>query len=331
MNKKISAINSGLTGKLILALIIAVTLFSALSLTPVYSLDATATSVTPSPSSVTIGNTITFTANVTDIPSPPTTPTGKVTWSDGVAGGSFTPSSCSLGPSGNCTSVYTPPSKAATVTITASYGGDLGHSISSGTSTLTVNLRSTSTKVSPNPSTVIIGNTIAFSVTIADTSSGSASTPSGTVTWSDGVAGGSFSKPGSCSLLSGACTIVYTPPSTSGPVTITATYGGDPTHAVSSGTSSLTILTPAQATQNLITLIGTFNLNHGLTNSLDAKLRAAIDSLNRGSSTSAKNQLNAFINEVNAKCCGKPQGKPLTTSQATMLIADAQEISKAIP
>jgi FIMAH domain-containing protein len=114
-------------------------------------------------------------------------------------------------------------------------------------------------------------------------------------------------------------------------VTITATYSGDSTHAVSSGTSSLTVLTSAQATQNLITLLGSMNLDRGLTNSLDAKLRAATSSLNKGNPTAAKNQLNAFMNEVSAKCCNKPPGKPLTTSQASLLIADAKQIIQAIP
>ncbi len=192
-------------------------------------------------------------------------------------------------------------------------------------------LNTTTTAVTPNPSSVIIGNTITYTATVADTSV-TPTTPTGTVSWSDGAAGGSFSNSASCTLdASGACTIVYTPSSTSGSVTITATYGGDSTHAVSSGTSSLTVLTPAQATQNLIALIGSMSLDHGLTTSLDAKLKAAISSLNRGNPIPAKNQLKAFMHEVNAKCCDNPPGKPLTTSQASMLIADAQQIIKAIP
>jgi hypothetical protein len=91
------------------------------------------------------------------------------------------------------------------------------------------------------------------------------------------------------------------------------------------------VLTPAQATQNLITFINSLSLAHGLTNSLDAKLRAAIHSLNRGDNGAAKNQLNAFLNEVSAKCCNKPPAKPLTTAQDTLLVADAQQIIQAIP
>lgn len=335
MTKKNAATKFILTRKSISVLFVAIALLVTIAANPVYSLNATTTTVTPGPtSSVTIGNTITFTATVKDTSLSPTNPTTTVGWDDGGAGGAFSVNPCTLvvlgSDSGTCTTDYTPPSVATTVTITAKYAGDGTHSPSSGTSALTVNLRSTSVTVSLNPSTVIIGNTITYTVTVADISSGSASTPTGTVSWSDGAVGGTFSL-NPCTLASGACTTVYTPPSTPGPVTITATYSGDPTHAGNSGTSSLTVLTPAQATQNLINLIGSMNLAHGLANSLDAKLKAAIKSLNRGNPIPAKNQLQAFLNEVNAKCCNKPPAKPLTTIQANLLIADAQEIIQAIP
>ena len=290
------------------------------------SLRTTSTTVSPNPSTAIIGNTITYTATVEDIsPGSASTPTGAVSWDDGGKGGSFSSSgSCTLA-SGSCTITYTPPSAAGSVTITATYGGDTTHSGSSGTSALTVNLRTSSTTVSPSPSSVTIGNTITFTATVADTSSGTSSTPTGAVSWGDGGKGGSFSNSGSCTLLSGTCTTVYTPPSTHGSVTITATYSGDPTHAGSSGTSSLTVLTPAQATQNVVKLVKSMNLPHGLTNSLDAKLRAAINSLNRGNPIPAKNQLNAFINEVRAQT-----GKKITSAQATQLIAAASDIIKAL-
>jgi len=89
-------------------------------------------------------------------------------------------------------------------------------------------------------------------------------------------------------------------------------------------------VTPAQATQNLIDLVNSLNLPHGLTNSLNVKLQAAMKSLNRGNQIAAKNQLKAFMNQVKAKCCNRPPAKPLTTDQANMLIAEAQEIIQAI-
>lgn len=83
--------------------------------------------------------------------------------------------------------------------------------------------------------------------------------------------------------------------------------------------------TPAQATQQLINLVNSMNLPHGIANGLDAKLNAALDSMNRGQSTPAKNQLGAFINEVNAQT-----RKNMTTTQADQLIAAANSIINAL-
>jgi len=102
----------------------------------------------------------------------------------------------------------------------------------------------TSTAVTPNPSSVVDGNTIKFNATVTDTSS-SPTTATGKVSWSDGGAGGSFSS-GTCTLVSlsssqSYCQVTYTAPSTTGSVTITAKYLGNSTHMVSSGTSALTV------------------------------------------------------------------------------------------
>lgn len=83
--------------------------------------------------------------------------------------------------------------------------------------------------------------------------------------------------------------------------------------------------TPPQALQNLITLKESMDLPHGLTTSLDAKLNAASDSLNLGDSNTAKNQLNAFIHEVNAQA-----GKKITQDQANQLMSGAQNIVNSI-
>lgn len=72
-----------------------------------------------------------------------------------------------------------------------------------------------------------------------------------------------------------------------------------------SATLTLTILTPAQALPNVITTIEGLQaagvLNHGQANSLIVKLNHAIDSLNsKPDQPTACNQLQAFVNEVNA-------------------------------
>jgi hypothetical protein len=80
---------------------------------------------------------------------------------------------------------------------------------------------------------------------IADTTSGTKSAPTGTLSWSASVSGGSFSS-GTCTLSAtsssqSSCQVTYTTQSTTGSVTITAKYLGDSTHKNSSGKSALTV------------------------------------------------------------------------------------------
>jgi hypothetical protein len=88
-----------------------------------------------------------------------------------------------------------------------------------------------------------------------------------------------------------------------------------------SATLSLTVLTPAQAIANVITTVQGLEtsgvLNKGQTNSLVVKLNHAIDSLtSKPDQPTACNQLQAFVNEVNAYVSG---GK-LTPAQADSLL-----------
>ncbi|MBI3639483.1 MAG: Ig-like domain repeat protein [Thaumarchaeota archaeon] len=201
---------------------------------------STITTVTPNPATLSTGS-VTFVVKVNDTYSSPTTPTSTVTWSAGGSGGTFNPASCTLS-SGTCTTSYTASTNSASsVAITANYAGDSTHSSSSGTSSLTVNqIHSTTTTVTPNPSTVNSGAQVTFTVTIID-SHMSPTTPTGTVTWSDGGSGGTFT-PTPCTLSSGSCTTSYTASITStSSVTITASYAGDSAHSGSAGISSLSV------------------------------------------------------------------------------------------
>ena len=88
-----------------------------------------------------------------------------------------------------------------------------------------------------------------------------------------------------------------------------------------SASLSLTILTPAQAIPNVITTLEGLEaagvLNHGQANSFIVKLNHAIDSLNsKPDQPTACNQLQAFVNEVNAYVSA---GK-LTQAQADTLL-----------
>ncbi len=105
-------------------------------------------------------------------------------------------------------------------------------------------LSPTSTTISPNTASVTRGSTITLMATVTDTSV-TPSAPQGKVSWKANVSGGSFSS-SSCilSLISSSqssCHVTYTAPTTAGTVTITGIYGGDSTHAKSSGKAALTV------------------------------------------------------------------------------------------
>ncbi len=96
----------------------------------------------------------------------------------------------------------------------------------------------------------------------------------------------------------------------------------DPTPA----SFSWTILTPVQGAQNIITTINGMNLPKGTTTSLESSLNNAFKQLNNNNITPACNNLNAFINKVNAD---QTSGQ-LTPPQAANLIQQATSIQKAI-
>jgi len=224
------------------------------SATPSFTitLRATKTSVTPNPATTAIGKPITFNAKVLDSGSgTQSVPSGTVSWSDGGVGGGFNSTSCTLAPlngsanSSICNISYMPPANAGKVTLTGSYSGDSTHSTSSGTSDLTVTLRTTKTTILPNPATTAIGAPITFQTKVLDSSSGTKIIPTGTVSWSDGGSGGSFNAT-SCTLSqystsTSTCYIVYTPSTNPALVTINGTYSGDSTHKKSFGTSALNV------------------------------------------------------------------------------------------
>jgi len=221
----------------------------------------TTTTVTPNVAGVNQGSQVTFTAKIADTSKSPSVPTGTVSWNDNV-GGTFSSASCIIS-AGSCAVSYTPPpGYAGTITIGAGYAGDATHSASDGKTTITANTpHGTSLVISPNPATVIQGSQVTFTAKIVDISSTSTTlhcvspsgwcdsildtsrspNPTGTVSWSDGNAGGTFS-PASCNLSLSACTVLYTPStSSSKSITVNATYGGDISHSGSSSTSQLSI------------------------------------------------------------------------------------------
>ena len=225
--------------------------------------DSTSTTVSCSPSTVAVGQTTSCTATVTDTATGgASTPTGSVSFTSDTAGGSFSSSgSCTLTGTGtagqaSCSASYTPGQVGSgSHGIAASYGGDPTHGISSGQTTVAVTTRSTSTSVSCSPSTVAVGQTTSCTATVTDIAAGTASTPTGSVSFTSDTAGGSFSSSGSCSLsptgTAGevSCAVSYTPGQVgSGTHTITANYGGDSAHATSTSAGTVTVMVRATST-----------------------------------------------------------------------------------
>jgi hypothetical protein len=94
-----------------------------------------------------------------------------------------------------------------------------------------------------------------------------------------------------------------------------------------SATTTVTVLTPEAALAKLTTFVqGVSGLNAGQKNSLLAKLNAAADSLQRGNSSAACGQLNAFANEVDAD---QKAGR-LTSGDAGKMTDAARQIQRSL-
>ena len=81
---------------------------------------------------------------------------------------------------------------------------------------------------------------------------------------------------------------------------------------------------PQAMLQELANFVMSLNINHGISNSFDAKLEAALgalDDINENNDVAAINSLNAFINAAEAQ-----RGKELTDGEADNLISKAQAI-----
>jgi parallel beta-helix repeat protein len=119
---------------------------------------------------------------------------------------------------------------------------------------------------------------------------------------------------------SGNGTFVFTP-STAIPAGHFATATATDPSGDTSEFSRCGAKTADELTQDLVGQVQGLGLPTGTANSLVAKLQAALGSISAGDATTACNQLNAFINEVQAQ-----SGKKIDAPDATALIQAAEKI-----
>jgi len=204
---------------------------------PNVTIIATTTMLTASATSLTPGQTLTLTATVTAMSG--ATPTGTVTFYNGIASlGTGT-----LNAAGVATLALTP--AVGTYSITASYGGSTtdAPSISSPPIQVNVALIPTTTTLTAVPNPVLSGQTVTFTATVT---AANGVVPIGTVTvTTKGLP--TVTQP----LVNGVATFVFTT-GTPGTYTFTANYPGSATDGPSSATVQVIVTAPSTTTTTLM-------------------------------------------------------------------------------
>jgi hypothetical protein len=202
----------------------------------------TTTKVSCAPSSFLLGVSTSCTVTV----SGGSSPGGTVTFSQSGGSGSLSfpsPPTCSLA-SGSCSLTITGASPGVPQVL-ASYPGDSTNLGSSGTFSLSVLAIPTTTAVSCSPISIAAGASTVCTATVTGRS------PTGSVGWSSSSATGNFSAP-YCDLVSSACSVSYSDPTSAG-IVIYANYYGDVDNLGSSGTTVVGNFSPAATAAALTT------------------------------------------------------------------------------
>jgi hypothetical protein len=231
----------------------------------VFNAAPTSTTVNCTPSPVTVGQPTTCTATVSNSGAG-ADPTGSVSFSSDSSGSFDSGTKCTLASTGtagssSCSVNYTPSAVVSgTHTITATYAGDGAHAPSSGQTTVTVTaggMTETSTSVACVPVTVGVGQPTTCTATVSN-KDGGGSDPTGSVVFSSDSSG-SFDSNATCDLVSTgnpgsvSCGINYTPSAAgSGTQRITGSYGGDTTHDISGGFTTVTVPGPTDTTAGCV-------------------------------------------------------------------------------
>jgi len=160
-------------------------------------------------------------------------PTGKVTWATNSSG-RFSALSCRLS-KGTCRVRYTPTSAGLAV-ISASYGGDSNYRPSFTTFSILASPGTSKVAVSCTLTSVRAGSSKQVRCTAVVTGL----SPSGTVSWSQSGGGSVAFVAVTCTLVNNRCSVLLNG-TTSGGVTIVASYGGDTSNSQSSNTVKLVV------------------------------------------------------------------------------------------
>jgi hypothetical protein len=116
-----------------------------------------------------------------------------------------------------------------------------------------------------------------------------------------------------------------TPSSPPGTYAITPAGLASANYAITFVRGSLTVISYAQATTNLLAQVNAAGLPQDIQSSLDAQLQASIASFNAGSTTAGVSQLRGFINQVKSQ-----RGKKIDAALADGFTAAAQRIINAV-
>ena len=218
-----------------------------------------------------VGNIATFDVHVVDVSDPLTHPQGTIEVSVDPAdqgtlsiplSGSPSGYYATLDAAGRCTFTYKPASAATTPQVfTVSYEGEVSdsgppivwtHEPSEGTYAQQIVKRAADMTLNLGPTTAYIGQPVTVTVHLEDdTTEGTPTSPSGTVTFDDEGHNGAFFSDAGCStpltddtatLIGGGSTVWYVPgPYDDGTTTITATYSGSDVHTGKSVMDNLTV------------------------------------------------------------------------------------------
>jgi len=178
-------------------------------------------------------------------------------------------------------------------------------------------IQDTTTTVTSSQNPSIAGQPVTLTTTVTVVARGSG-TPTGTITFLDGL------NPLGTELLDStghaSITIPFLIPSTTLTHSITASYSGDDNFNTStSAVLTQTVLTPAQAVNNLVNLANSI----GAQSSSLSNAQKLLNDNNPSNDNAACGKLGAFINEVNAN-------KKLSQDQKNLLIGQANAIKTAI-